>query len=573
MNRIPYILTVCAFVLSTPGVRAQELARTLDETISAFHAAQAFNGAVLVAKGDDVLLSKGYGTAVMEWDIAVTPDTRFRIGSVTKQFTAAIILKLEEAGRIDLQAKLRTYIPDYPSSQADRITIHQLLTHTSGLPSYTELPRFMEERTRRAFAPDSMFAEFAHLPLEFEPGSAWNYSNSGYFVLGAVIERVTGKPYDRVLREMLLDPLGLRASGYEHNEDVIEHMAGGYVRMPGGMRRAAWLDASVPYAAGMMYATVGDLYRWTRALHAGQVFSKSETLEQMTTPVMENYGYGLAMHTVKAGEREWRVVEHGGGIFGFSSSLQYFPEEEYTIVVLDNTQGRPGQVAAALFNVLHGLPVVPPKSPIAAELHRVIDAEGIDAAEARYAALRSGEGERWEFGEQQLNSLGYVYLQDGRTDIALRVFKLNIDAYPEAWNTYDSYGEALAVAGRKQEAIESYQKALSLNPGAGTAKAALKKLGVVVEEQQLVLSAEIQDRYIGKYQLAPSFVLEITREGPQMYAQATGQSRVEIYPSSETKFYLTVVDAQITFDVDGTNPAPGLTLHQGGRNMPAKRMK
>ncbi|MBE0645945.1 MAG: serine hydrolase [Bacteroidetes bacterium] len=573
MGRSKTVFIIVITALFSCTIHAQEMETRLDQTLAALHKARVFNGAVLVAKGNDIILRKGYGTANMEWNVPVTPETRFRIGSVTKQFTASIILKLMEEGKIDLQAKLRNYIPEYPSSQADDVTIHMLLNHTSGIPSYTSLPGFMERNTRLPYPPDSMFAVFAHLPYDFEPGSRWQYNNSGYFILGSVIEHVTGKPYDEVLREFLLQPLVMNGSGYEHNEDVIPQFAGGYVRIPGGYQRAAWLDATVPYAAGMMYSTVDDLYHWTRALHAGQVFANQKTFEMMTTPYMQNYGYGLMIHTVKAGEKDVRVVEHGGGIFGFRAALWYLPEEEYTIVVLDNTEGRADFAANAAFRILHGLDVEFPKPSIAEEMQRVIDADGIGAAEKRYADLKKNESGKWNFDETELNTLGYLYLRAGKTDIALNVFKMNIDAYPKSSNPYDSYGEALAKAGRKDEAIAMYQKALEINPGSAGAKAALERLGAKVEEKAVNITPELLDRYVGRYELKPGFVLEVTREGTQLFTQATGQSRFEIFPSTETTFYLKVVEAQITFETNGDAPSPSLTLHQNGRDMPAKRVK
>lgn len=561
------------FLLVLSPLHAQDIPTRIDEAVTALHGARLFNGAVLVAKGDEIVLRKGYGTAVMEWNIPVTADTRFRIGSVTKQFTAAIVLKLVEQGKIDLQEKLRTYIPDYPSSQADKVTIHQLLNHTSGIPSYTGLPGFMATTTRLPHPPDSMYARIAHLPFDFEPGSKWQYNNSGYYILGDVIEHVTGMTYDKALRHFLLDPLGLNATGYEHNDDVIPQFANGYVRVPGGMRRAAWLDSSVPYAGGSMYSTVDDLWRWTRALHAGQVFDEADSYVKMTTPYMEHYGYGLIIRTQKAGDKDVRVIEHGGGIFGFRAALWYLPEEGYTIVALDNTEGRSNVAADAAFRILHGMNAELPKPSIADEVYRVVEADGIDAAESRYAELKRSEADKWNFGEAELNTLGYLYLQDGRTDIALRVFKLNIDAYPKSFNPYDSYGEALAVAGRKEEAIINYKKALELNPGSGSAKAALERLGVTVEEKKITFTEAQLDRFVGKYALAPTFILDVTREGTQLFAQATGQQRFEIYPASENTFYLKVVDAQITFDLTGDGPSQKITLHQNGRDMPAKRVE
>jgi CubicO group peptidase (beta-lactamase class C family) len=564
-----FLLTACMSMT----LHAQDVYQKIDETLKALHKAHVFNGAVLVAKGDILSFEQGYGNAVMEWDIPVTGETRFRIGSVTKQFTAAIILLLMEQGKMDLQQKLRTYIPEYPSAQADRVTIHQLLSHTSGVPSYTSIPGFMQRNTRMPYPPDSMFAVFADMPLDFEPGSKWQYSNSGYFILGSVIEHVTGEPYDEVLRDFLLQALGLNQSGYEHNGDVIPQFAGGYVRVPGGFQRAAWLDSSVPYAAGMMYSTVEDLYRWTRKLHRGEVFHDGETFEMMTTPYMQNYGYGLKIISQKAGDKDVRIVQHGGGIFGFSAALWYLPEEEYTIVVLDNTEGRADLVANAVFRLLHGLPVEMPAASIAEEMQRVFESDGIDAAVERYATLKANESAKWNFSENELNNLGYLYLHGGKTDNALRVFKMNIEAYPKSSNPYDSYGEALLKAGRKDEAIAMYQKAVEINPGNAGSRQVLESLGVKTEVKTVIISAEILDRYIGRYELKPGFDLTITREDTQLFAQATGQPRFELYPSSENIFYLKVVDAQVTFVVEGVEQAASLILHQNGRDMPAKRIE
>lgn len=573
MARIKTIFLFLLIACMSMTLHAQDVYQKIDETIKALHQAHVFNGAVLVAKGDIISFKQGYGNAVMEWDIPVTGETRFRIGSVTKQFTAAIILLLMEQGKIDLQQKLRTYIPEYPSAQADRVTIHQLLSHTSGVPSYTSIPGFMERNTRMPYPPDSMFAVFADMPLDFEPGSNWQYSNSGYFILGSVIEHVTGKPYDEVLRDFLLQAFGLNQSGYEHNEDVIPQFAGGYVRVPGGFQRAAWLDTSVPYAAGMMYSTVEDLYRWTRKLHRGEVFHDGETFDMMTTPYMQNYGYGLMMISQKVGDRDVRIVEHGGGIFGFRAALWYLPEEEYTIVVLDNTEGRADLVANAIFRLLHGLAVEMPAPSVAEEMHRVIESDGIDAAVERYTTLKAKESDKWNFAENELNNLGYLYLRGGKTDIAMRVFKMNIDAHPKAFNTYDSYGESLVKAGKNAEAIAMYQKALELNPGSSSAKQALERLGVKTEMKTVIISAEILDRYVGRYELQPGFDLTVTREDMQLFAQATGQPRVELYPSSDNNFYLKAVDAQVTFITEGAEAASSLILHQNGRDMPAKRVE
>ena len=208
--------------------RAQDKAAQIDALLAKYHEYGQFNGAVLVAENGAVIYKKGFGDANMEWGVANTPATKFRIGSVTKQFTATLILQLMEEGKISLDGTISDYLPGYPPAQGDKVTIHHLLTHTSGIPSYTGLPGFMQENTRDPYAPDSFLTFFSSLDFEFEPGSQWRYNNSGYFLLGAIIEKVTGKAYDEVLRERILDPLGLHNTGYEHNNDIIQNFASGH---------------------------------------------------------------------------------------------------------------------------------------------------------------------------------------------------------------------------------------------------------------------------------------------------------------------------------------------------------
>lgn len=565
------LLLVTAFSCTAPA-EAQDRAAQIEALLAKYHDFGLFNGTVLVADGGEVIYKKGFGEADMTWGVPNTPDTKFRIGSITKQFTAALVLQLVEKGRIDLDAPITTYLPDYPAAQGAHVTVHHLLTHTSGIPSYTSLPGFMEF-TRDPYEPDSFLTVFSRLDLEFEPGSRYAYSNSGYFLLGVLIEHVTGQPYDVVLRERLLDPLGLHDTGYEHYGEIVEQMATGYVKTGGGYEHAAYLDTSIPYAAGMMYSTVEDLHRWNQALHRGEPFEHPGTLERMTTPYLNNYAYGLSVLNAPVGEDSVRTIAHGGGIFGFTTMLRYMPEEERTVIVLDNTEGSPGTIAQALIQLLYGQPVEEPRQPISDVLRGVIETEGVEAAVARYRALKRSAPDTYDFHEAQLNRLGYEYLRRGDAETAVRIFQLNVEAYPESWNPYDSLGEAYLAAGDRERAIENYQKALALNPASTSAKRALEGLGVETARERVAVPDEVLESYVGRYELGPNFVIAITRDGDQLYAQATGQPRFEIYPSSESRFYLEAVDAQLTFDRDENGEVVGLTLHQGGRNMPAKKIE
>jgi CubicO group peptidase (beta-lactamase class C family) len=326
MNYRATQILVLLFAISIPGYNAlaQDRVEQIDALLDKYHEYGLFNGAILVADGGKVLYKKGFGEANKEWGIENRTDTKFRIGSVTKQFTAAIILQLVEEGLIDLDASVTNYLPDYPEPQGEQMTINNLLTHTSGIPNYTSLPSFFDF-TRDPYEPDSFITVFSGLDLEFEPGSKFNYSNSGYFLLGVIIEHVTGKPFDEVLDERLLDPFDLNDTGYQHHGQIIEHMAAGYNYAAGQYENAPYLDTTIPYSAGMMYSTVEDLFRWNYLLHNGAIFKDTKTLKRMTTPFLNNYGYGIGVFYVPVGEDSIMTIGHSGGIFGFSSILNYMP--------------------------------------------------------------------------------------------------------------------------------------------------------------------------------------------------------------------------------------------------------
>ena len=293
-----------------------------------------FNGAVLVIQGDTVLLDKGYGEAEFAFHSPVTPETKFRIGSITKQFTAIGILLLEEEGLLSVEDHVCDYIPDCPAAWAD-ITLFHLITHTSGIPNYTSLARFLDMMGKQT-TPAGLIATFRDLPLDFEPGTDNSYSNSGYAVLGQVINEVSGQSYGRFLTDRIFEPLGMTNTAYEDETQVVENRATGYATFN---RVAAFVDMSVPFAAGGLYSTTHDLYTWMQALFQGDLLSPEHQAALFADavaapmPGME-YSYGLSIQ-----ERQGvRLIGHDGGINGFMSSILYAPEQDLTIVVLANVE-------------------------------------------------------------------------------------------------------------------------------------------------------------------------------------------------------------------------------------------
>lgn len=335
-----------------------------------------FSGSVLVARDGEVLLSKGFGLASVEWGVPNAPDVRYLLASVSKQFTAAAVLRLVDQGRLGLDDPVSRHLPDTPPAWS-AVTVRQLLAHTSGIPNHTEdadFPRIQRER----FEPRALMALFRDRPLDFAPGSRMRYSNSGYIVLGVLIETVGGLPYDRFVATQLLQPLGLADAGVARSPDPIPRLATGYAREGRTLRRADFLDMSVPYAAGALYGTTGDLLAWQRGLYGGRLLSEA-SLRAMTTPVLAGYALGLGVGQGPDGP----VYAHSGGIHGFSTWLQYEPATRLTVAVLANVEGAAtGSLAQRLAAAAHGRPVTLPEERRAVAL----PPEALASVEGAYRA-------------------------------------------------------------------------------------------------------------------------------------------------------------------------------------------
>jgi CubicO group peptidase (beta-lactamase class C family) len=316
---------------ATPPATAQDAVR-LEDFVQPAIQKHNFMGTVLVARGDEILLNKGYGQANVEWNIPNTPATKFRLGSLTKQFTAASILLLEERGKLAIEDPLSQHIADVPAAWS-AITLHHLLTHTSGIPNVTALPEFA---TYQPFATtvEKTIALVRDKPLDFAPGDRMSYSNSGYLVLSHLVERISGQSYETFLKANILDPLGMKDSGLDSNATIIPRRAAGYTNSATGLVNAGFVHMSVPHGAGAMYSTTEDLLRWERGLFGGKVLSEA-SLRKMTTPFKNNYALGVSVVTLNGKTR----ITHGGGIQGFNTALSYDPDARIVVVVLANVNG------------------------------------------------------------------------------------------------------------------------------------------------------------------------------------------------------------------------------------------
>jgi CubicO group peptidase (beta-lactamase class C family) len=333
---------------------AQDNVSRMEQVVQSYVDSKQFMGAALVARDGKVLLSKGYGFANLEWGVLNSPASKFRLGSITKQFTAACILLLEERGKLKVDDPVKKYMTDAPAAW-DKVTIFNLLTHTSGIPSFTGFPDYASTEAI-ATTPEKLVARFRDKPLEFQPGEKWNYSNSGYVLLGYLIEKISQQSYSEFVQENIFTPLGMKDSGYDSNSAIILHRASGYTPSAKGTIHAGYIDMSIPFSAGSLYSTTEDLLRWEQGLMGGKLLSVA-SLAKMTTPFKNDYAFGLAVHAVNG----HKVIEHGGGIEGFNTEIAYYPEDKLTVVVLANLNGGvPETIANALAQVAHGEKVVLP---------------------------------------------------------------------------------------------------------------------------------------------------------------------------------------------------------------------
>ena len=570
-SRKIFILFIVILMTATAAL-SQDKAQKVDELMKSYYDYGQFNGTVLVAEKGKVIYKKGFGMANMEWAIPNQPDTKFRIGSVTKQFTATLILQLVEEGKIKLDSKITDYLPDYRKDTGDKITVHQLLNHTSGIPSYTNRPDFFANVSRNPYSVADFVKKFASGDLEFEPGSKFSYNNSGYFLLGAIVEKVTGKSYETVLTERIFKPLGMTNTGYDNHAPLLQKRASGYEKKPEGYVNAAYLDMSLPYAAGSMYSTVEDLYKWDQSLYENKILS-AESKKLMFTPGLSNYGYGFVIADQPIGktDQKTKIIQHGGGINGFNCLLTRVVDKQQTIILLDNVGlGQyHGKITNSTISILNGQPFDAPKKSIAETLYKIVRDKDVASAVAEYRKLKAENAAIYDFSEGELNTLGYQLLGMKRTKDAIEIFKLNVEMFPKSANPYDSLGEAYLADNQKDLALANYKKAVELDPVNANAVQIVNRL----EGREIKIDSSVYDAYVGDYELAPNFILTITKEGEKLMGQATGQGKLELEPVSETQFTVSAVKANVSFEKDSAGKITGLILLQGGQTIKAKKIK
>ncbi len=431
----PTLLLLCACF--TAAASAQDIGAKVDEYMNAGVKLGRFSSAVLVAKDGKVLLSKGYGMANYEDSTPITPQTKFRLASVTKQFTAMAILILQERGKLKVEDLICKYVEECPAAW-QTITIHHLLTHTAGVPNFTAFSGYRELKTQHTTVA-ALIARFKDKPLDFKPGEQFRYSNSNYALLGHIIERVSGKTYGAFLRENIFGPLKMNASGYDPTSAILKQCAQGYERVGDKLINVEPVALSVSFSAGGIHSTVEDLYRWIQALTAGKLVS-AKSLAAMTTPLKDNYAYGLIVDE----QLHRKQIGHSGSIDGFVTFLGHYPNEKVTVIVLSNLGNSP--------------------SPFIAR------------------------------------------------DLAAIVF-----------------GE---------------------------------KYDLPVERKEIKVDPKLYEAYVGEYERQPSRNFKVFIENDRLFLAYLGRPTIELFPESETRFFVKIIDIQFSFVRDEKGQVTHLILHQ-----------
>jgi CubicO group peptidase (beta-lactamase class C family) len=443
---------------------ANSQSKRIDELIKIYNFNEGFSGSVLVAQNGNIILKKGYGNANREWNIPNKPDTKFRIASVTKPFTSVLILQLVAENKIELHKPISTYLNDYPKEQGNKITIHHLLTHSSGLI------RDVNTDKKQFHNPKQIVDLFANEQLLFEPGKRFEYSNCGYNLLGYIIEVVTGKSYQEVLEEKIFEPLNIHNSGYSRHRRILENRSSGYGNNFIDYRNSNYFDYSNAYASGAIYSTVEDMFLFDQALYSEKLIPKNLLDLAFSKHIADekyggHYGYGweIIEKTIGNTENKIETISHSGSLPDYCAVFTRIPSTNTTIVLLGNT-GRAwlnaitGNILAILNDEAYELP----NKSATKVLYESIQSNGIAYGISNFKKIKDDSD--YYVNENEMNVLSYVFLQEDKAKISASVLELAIEQFPKAFNLYDSYGEVLLNLGEKEKAIENYKKSIELNP-------------------------------------------------------------------------------------------------------------
>ncbi|HYG30199.1 MAG TPA: serine hydrolase domain-containing protein [Allosphingosinicella sp.] len=546
------LLGIILFGARAASAQPADLRARADEILESAYPADGPGAVVVVTRGGRTVYTAGRGLADVEAGTPIRADSLFRLGSITKQFTAAAILQLVQAGRISVDDPISRFFPDYPQPAASA-TVRQLLNHTSGIQSYTAIPGWMvEANTSRARTTAEMMALVRDLPPRTPPGEAWAYNNSGYVLLGAIIERVTGRPWYRAV-ERMTGRLGIRGIGYGAERESSPRMVRGYTVADGRVVPAPRIHMSVPHGAGGLVGSVGDLARWAHALHRGRVLSP-QLYEAMTTPAnltggrTHPYGFGVRFDRL----RDRETIEHGGAIFGFNTESIYIPSEDVFVAVLANSDGpttAPALVARRLAALAIG-------EPYRAFTRAVVDPASLAPLFGIYRIGDGATGRRFFSRDGRL----YTMRDDGSPE--REVFAAGDDHffYPGSFNWFRVVRRADGA-----HVMEMHQG------GEDSAELSTRAGDIPTEAPAAQVGRAILESYVGRYATeGPAAEVAMGADG-MLTIQLEGQPAIPLRARSESEFEIAGVGATIVFHAEN-GTVNRFVIRQGGRELEGRRV-
>ena len=451
---------------------AQSKHEKIDSLISAYSAADCFNGVALVSEKGKIIYKKAVGVADRELDVPMTTDMKFRIASISKPFTAIIILQLVDDGKIKLDGKITDYIPDYQGKKGDSITIHQLLTHTSGiLQNLDPEEEAIQERLYHSLRDMVKYAEESD--LYFEPGSGYHYSNLAYNLLAYIAEKVTGETFDKLLANYIFKPLGMKNTKQCNGAQIEKNLSKGYeYKLLGGYENASYFDPSYTVGPGGVISNVEDLCKFDKALYNRLLISNDLYNKMFTQTKQGSYGYGwdLSKKTITNTSDTITIISHSGSINGFGSFIARIESDSTLVIVLKNNRSdsyiSPAfapVIGQEIISILYNEAVQIPKKSIAKQMGFMVGQYGIDKAIDEYYKTKELDYKYFNFDESELNKLGIELLFKFKMpQEALKVFEINMLQYPQSYNTYDSYAYVLRQIGDYQNSIKYYKLGLDV---------------------------------------------------------------------------------------------------------------
>ncbi|MEM1051543.1 MAG: serine hydrolase [Pseudomonadota bacterium] len=466
----------------TASAQAQPPRSEFGAIVEQYVERRGFSGSVLIARQGEVIFEQAYGEASKEWGVKNTLNARYRIGSLSKPFLATLIMKLSESGALALEDTLGQHLPElYADTPASPITIAQLLSHTSGikdLPGRYDDPWY-QTTARLAYEPTQLANEWIKPELTEEPGSVWRYNNAGYILLGLIVEAATGQSYAENLQKHLFQPAKMASSGVFDENAVLPRLAQGYAKAPDGeLIRPLKIDASVFFSAAGIYSSAHDILRFDSALYDPAYIGGTAKELMFTRKTDFPYGFGWGVEEWPLGDnRTLSVTHHTGSIPGYQSFYIRSEKNRDAVIVLNNTNNGSATIEMGrnLMIMLNNGVAPEVKRRLADYLGPIEHAGGVEAVQQAIEDF-GPELAEYDTRERTLNRLGYSYLGQERPEIAVVLFKWATQLFPNSANLYDSLGEGHRAAGDTQAAIESYERALGLDPDLQSAKNALTEL-------------------------------------------------------------------------------------------------